>query len=436
MRIRFFFLFTILFQQLSLDAQFRFLLRFTSQVKGPGQRSAYVLRSERGANEERVILPGPGNSHYAIHFSEALIKRIVINEEGTLEVDWEPFTTAHYLTIDLIHSTPWSSVYGRILHLKHLSKNDYLELSFMIPEKDTLDLSYGYNLNEYKLITPTFHVGDTMYRNLTCLYKDNCQPFFKQIRTMPPDSPSRTDSLPFFKRMTAINTEMLNKADSVMRHHFGDEVFEKYFRRACFQKICGYGYPQDNYGYLSFAPCEPLPDTSCNSADILYKYVNGNRKVNLEMRVKIFLKNQPQAWLFDGGPTYRSFSVEEMNLLSLEEIQAILKRKYPNDSLRSLSASLRTGPLPKQDVIFVPGIPPHLSDPPEGPGFPKSEFLEEVSEFGKRWKGGYVYEFNMASKHRAKPNGNSLWYIDAVSGQFLYSVFRLSVVQESMPRIQ
>jgi len=195
-------------------------------------------------------------------------------------------------------------------------------------------------------------------------------------------------------------------ADSTMKALFGSTGFKKNFVMHCLQNPCEPGYSYANTFYSS-NPCTTAPQGNCKEAIITYKYRKKGVPLSLKMLITIGEENENIQIenLFFGN---REISIENQNLLSIEEIRSMFKLQIPMDSLsinyKDYSLLYSIAPIYQIERSFI--------NQNKELDF---KILKET-EAGKKWQNGFVYE----TKKIGANQQTHIYTFDAVSGSLLW----------------
>lgn len=216
-------------------------------------------------------------------------------------------------------------------------------------------------------------------------------------------------SLSFNKKKMVDNNPMFRQmADSVVKSIFTAKGLDNYFRVTCIQNPCG--YKDGDYDFFnSAAPCDLTSPNNCNEAILTYHHINPMVPIQIKIRCYLgngyrFAKHNQTSWL------YKKISPENLNILSITDIKKHLAEFNSQDSMVLIQVG-------EEVVGYIPnGIPYPVIDSTSKLNSDPGYQIEEVSFFGKRWSGGFVYYAYCRNPNRS----NFVWAFDAKNGRFLY----------------
>jgi len=197
-------------------------------------------------------------------------------------------------------------------------------------------------------------------------------------------------------------------ADSTMKALFGSTGFKKNFEMHCLQNPCQPGYSYAN-SFYSNNPCTTAPQSNCKEAIVTYKYRKNGVPLTLKMLITLGEENQniQMENLFFGN---REISIENQNLLSIEEILSKIKLQLPTENLpinyTEYSITFSLAPIYQIERSLIN----HNKDP-------DFRIIKETEE-GKKWQNGFVYKTKKTGANQ-QPN---IYTFDAVSGRLLWVI--------------
>ena len=219
----------------------------------------------------------------------------------------------------------------------------------------------------------------------------------------------RYDAVKYGKWMesaTDYNIQLKQLADSTMKSVFGEIGFSKNFTMSCLQNPCSKGYQYDNT-LVSNNPCASEPQDSCKEAIVTYNFVKKDVPLTIKMLItinengqKVYIENNPYG--------SKQISIEKQNLLSIPELQKIINKKFPNDSLAILANNKSL--VYSHTRIKQPGA----NDKGKMNSHPRYKVLKET-RFGKNWEGGFIY----AAISLDQKKSQIIYHFDAVTGKLL-----------------
>ena len=200
------------------------------------------------------------------------------------------------------------------------------------------------------------------------------------------------------------NIQLKHLADSTMKRLFGEIGFSKNFTMSCLQNPCAKDYQYANT-LASNNPCTSEPQDSCKEAIVTYNFVK--KDVPLTIKMLITIKENGAIVYIENNPYgSKEVSIEKQNLLSVSEIQKIITKKFPKDSIRIL-ADYKT-------LVYS-----HTRiQRPEDKGKLNSasgKRLIKETKAGKKWENGFIYSAQSYNPRKPK----RIFHVDAVTGKLL-----------------
>lgn len=204
------------------------------------------------------------------------------------------------------------------------------------------------------------------------------------------------------------NIQLKQLADSTMKSLFGEIGFSKHFTMSCLQNPCAKGYQYANT-LVSNNPCASEPQDSCKEAIVTYNFAK--KDVPLQIKMLVTIKENGNFVKIENNQYGKNeITLEKQNLLSTAEIQKIMNKKFPKDSLE-----IR----PFRNALGYSNVrvkQPKYKD--EGnklnrdPGYR----LIKETKAGQNWENGFIY--SVQSYNPRKPK--RIYHFDAVTGKLLW----------------
>ncbi len=209
------------------------------------------------------------------------------------------------------------------------------------------------------------------------------------------------------KSATDYNIQLKQLADSTMKSIFGETGFYKNFTMTCLQNPCEKGYFYNN-SFVSNKPCSTQAQDSCKEAIVTYSFTK--KGVPFTIKMLITIKENRNFVNIENNPFGKNkIPIEKQNLLSISEIQKIINKKFPKDSLRIL-------PYGNALVYSIARIkPPEYKDEGNKLNRDPGKRLIKETKAGKNWENGFIY---IARSNESKML-NRIYYFDAVTGKLL-----------------
>jgi hypothetical protein len=209
------------------------------------------------------------------------------------------------------------------------------------------------------------------------------------------------------KSSTNYNIKLKQLADSTMKSIFGEKGFATNFNMSCLQNPCAKGYLYANT-LVSNNPCASEPQDSCKEAIVTYNYVK--KDVPLTIKMLITIKENGEIVYIENNPFGKKpISIEKQNLLSIPEIQKIITRQFPKDSLIIFSSNKVLAY--SNTRIQQPEYKDEGNKLNSNPG----KKLIKVTNAGKKWENGFIYTAISHDPKKAK----RIYQFDAVTGKLL-----------------
>jgi len=217
------------------------------------------------------------------------------------------------------------------------------------------------------------------------------------------------------------NIKLQQLADSTMKSLFGETGFYKNFTMSCLQNPCAKGYQYANT-LVSNNPCASEPQDSCKEAIVTYNFVKKDVPLTIKMLITIkengnFVNIENNQY----GYGKNEITIEKQNLLSITEIQKIINKKFPKDSLEILpfvNALGYSNARVKQREYKDEGNKLNRD-----PGYR----LIKETKAGENLENGFIY--------RARSNDqkmlNRVYHFDAVTGKLLWIYEICNVTNEN-----
>ena len=204
-----------------------------------------------------------------------------------------------------------------------------------------------------------------------------------------------------------VNIQLKQLADSAIIHIFGERGFLQNFTMSCLQNPCEKGYQYANT-LVSNNPCSSEPQDSCKEAIITYSFVDKDVPLSIKMLITI-KENGEIVYIENNHYGTKEISIEKQNLLSTSEIQKIITKRFPKDSLVILTDN-------KALVYAHTPIKQPLSKDVgnklnRDPGY---RLIKETRS-GKNWENGFIYSTQSRNPRKSK----RIYHFDAVTGKLL-----------------
>jgi hypothetical protein len=204
------------------------------------------------------------------------------------------------------------------------------------------------------------------------------------------------------------NIQLKHLADSTMKSIFGENGFSKNFTVSCFQNPCEKGYLYANT-FESNKPCSAEAQDRCKEAIITYSFIR--KDVPLTVKMLITIKENGNFVNIENNPYGKNrITIEKQNLLSISEIQKIIRKKFPKDSLEVLSygkALVYSNTRIKQPVFKDDGNKLNRD-----PGYR----LIKETKAGEIWENGFIYIVRSNDPKIL----NRVYHFNAVTGELLW----------------
>ncbi len=218
---------------------------------------------------------------------------------------------------------------------------------------------------------------------------------------------------------TDYNIQLKQLADSTMKGIFGEIGFSKNFTMSCLQNPCAKGYQYANT-LASNNPCTSEPQDSCKEAIVTYSFVKKDVPLTIKMLVTI-RENGKLVYIVNNHYGSEEISMESQNLLSVAQIQKIITRKLPKDSLTVFPDN--NALVYSQTRIQQPEYRNEGNKLNRDPGYR----LIKESKAGKNWENGFIYIARSNVPGRTK----SVYHFDAVTGKLLWITEFYNVTSEN-----
>lgn len=203
------------------------------------------------------------------------------------------------------------------------------------------------------------------------------------------------------------NIQLKHLADSTMKSIFGETGFSKNFVMSCLQNPCEKGYFY-NGTFESNKPCSSEPQDSCKEAIVSYRFA----KSDIPFTVKILvtrMENGNYVQIENNPFGKNKIAIEKQNLLGADEIQKIIAKKFPKDSIKILT-----------DNITLAYAHHRIRQPEtkDNGKLNRDSGKRRIKETkaGKNWENGFIY--GAQSHNPRKPK--RIFYFDAVTGKLLW----------------
>ncbi len=204
---------------------------------------------------------------------------------------------------------------------------------------------------------------------------------------------------------TDYNIQLKQLADSTMKSIFGEIGFSKNFTMSCLQNPCTKSYQYANT-LASDNPCASEPQDSCKEAIVTYNFVK--KDVPLTIKMLITIKENGQIVYIENNP-YGSMEVsfEKQKLLSVSEIQKIMTKKFPKDSIIILADN--------KSLVYAHS---RIQQPESKGKLNKASGKRLIKETraGKNWENGFIYRAQSSNPRKPK----RIFHFDAVTGKLLW----------------
>jgi hypothetical protein len=192
-----------------------------------------------------------------------------------------------------------------------------------------------------------------------------------------------------------------------MKRIFGETGFSKNFTMSCLQNPCAKGYLYANT-LVSNNPCTTEPQDSCKEAIITYSHVK--KGVPLSIKILVSLKdNGEYVYIENNQFGSKEINIAKQNLLTVSEIQKIITKKFPKDSLTILADN--------KTLLYSHTRSQQTASNDNGKfkSASKKRLIRETKA-GKNWKNGFIY--STQSQNTRKPK--RIYQFDAVTGKLLW----------------
>jgi len=202
------------------------------------------------------------------------------------------------------------------------------------------------------------------------------------------------------------NIQLKHLADSTMKSIFGETGFSKNFTMSCLQNPCAKGYQYANT-LTSNNPCASVSQDSCKEAIVTYNFVK--KDVPLTIKMLITIKENGEIVYIENNPYgFMEVSIEKQNLLSVSEIQKIITKKFPKDSITILADN-------KTLVYSHTRIQQTESKDKGKLNRESGKRLIKETKSGKNWENGFIYSAQSYNPRKPK----RIFHFDAVTGKLL-----------------
>lgn len=210
-----------------------------------------------------------------------------------------------------------------------------------------------------------------------------------------------------FELSPDFNIRLKYLADSSMINWFGENGFKNNFILNCIQNPCNSGDLHGNNTLISDRPCASEPQDSCKDAIITYRHVKDGVPLILKMLVRL-TENREFVYLQHYIFGDNKFTLEQQNILSLNEIQGKIKKQFSDDDLKLITyPNAITYSNSRIQKPAGATYPLH-----KDPGFT----LITESEAGKNWKSGFIYTAYTTEPRKLQKH----YYFDATTGELLW----------------
>jgi hypothetical protein len=204
------------------------------------------------------------------------------------------------------------------------------------------------------------------------------------------------------------NIQLKQLADSTMKSIFGEIGFSKYFTMSCLQNPCVKGYKYANT-LVSNNPCASEPQDSCKEAIVTYNFVK--KDVPLTIKMLITIKENGNFVNIENNQYGKNeIPIEKQNLLSITDIQKIINKKFPKDSLEILPFGNALGY--SNARVKQPEYKDEGNKLNRDPGYR----LIRETKAGKNWENGFIYRARSKDPRKSK----RIYHFDAVTGKLLW----------------
>lgn len=211
-----------------------------------------------------------------------------------------------------------------------------------------------------------------------------------------------------FKLSIDFNSRLKYLADSAMINWFGEVGFKKNFMMSCLQNPCEVGYLYANI-MESDKPCATKPQNACKEAIITYNHLK--KGVNLTLKMMVSLKENGEfIYLQQYNFGNNKFTLQQQNLLSIDEIQKKIKAQFPNDEIKLISYP--NALTYSNSRIKEPDAVKESFKLKKDPGYR----LIKESDFGEKWKSGFIYTACSTNLSQLQ----KMYYFDASTGNLLW----------------
>jgi hypothetical protein len=203
------------------------------------------------------------------------------------------------------------------------------------------------------------------------------------------------------------NIQLKQLADSMMKRVFGEIGFSNNFTMTCLQNPCAIGYLYANT-LVSTNPCATEPQDSCKEAIVTYSYVKNDVPLTLKMLITI-KENGEIVYIENNTYGLKEISIEKQNLLTISEIQKIITKRFPKDSLVILADN--------KALVYAhrPIKQPQSKDVGNKLNRDPGYRLIKETRSGKNWENGFVYITQSRNPRKSK----RIYHFDAVTGKLL-----------------
>lgn len=207
--------------------------------------------------------------------------------------------------------------------------------------------------------------------------------------------------------VTDYNIQLKQLADSTMKVIFGEIGCSKNFNMTCLQNPCAIGYLYANT-LVSTNPCAAEPQDSCKEAIVTYSYIKNDVPLTLKMLITI-KENGEIVYIENNTYGLKEISIEKQNLLTISEIQKIITKRFPNDSLVILADN--------KALVYAhrPIKQPQSKDVGNKLNRDPEYRLIKETRSGKNWENGFVYITQSRNPRKSK----RIYHFDAVTGKLL-----------------
>lgn len=203
------------------------------------------------------------------------------------------------------------------------------------------------------------------------------------------------------------NIQLKHLADSAMKSIFGETGFSKNFVMSCLQNPCEKGYFY-NGTFESNKPCSTEPQDSCKEAIVSYRFAKSDIPFTVEILVTI-MANGNFVHIENNPFGKNKIALEKQNLLGADEIQKIISKKFPKDSIRIFTDNETLAYVHNRIRL------PETKDNGKLNRDSGKRLIKETKA-GKNWENGFIY--GAQSHNPRKPK--RMYYFDAVTGKLLW----------------